>query len=293
MNNFPKKVYLNGKIVDYKDAKISVFDRGFLFGDGIYEVMLKINGSFFYGKEHLDRLSNCLQKIRIDFDISILPDTLINVLEASNLENDDGLIYIQITRGMAPRKHAFPANTEPTLMIYMLPFEVPDINKTNTKIITMPDYRWHRCDIKMTSLLGNVMANDNAVNLGYHESVFVRDEHVTEGSHSNIFFVKDTIVYTHPANEYILDGITRQIVIALCSDLNIVVKEKVISKKDITFMDEAFLTGTTTQIAAIKQIDDHFFYKDDQIGPVTQKLQNAFLYLKKKKSPEHFYPTEE
>lgn len=280
MGNYPKKVYLNDKIVNSEDAKISVFDRGFLFGDGVYEVMVQINGHFFYGNEHLERLKDCLHKIRLDFDISTLLTKINTLLRASNLENDHCLLYIQVTRGAAPRKHSFPTDIQPTLMMYAVPFNLPAINKINYKIITIPDFRWHRCDIKMTSLLGNVMANDMAIKQGNQEAVFIRDGLVTEGSHSNIFFVKDRIVYSHPANEHILDGITRQIVLQMCKELNITFIEKAISENEITNMDEAFLTGTTTQIAAIKQINEYSFYKDDQIGPITAQLQKVYLKLK-------------
>lgn len=281
MSNYPKKVYLNGDILEHKDAKISVFDRGFLFGDGIYEVMNKVNGSFFFGEEHLNRLSECLSKINIDLDITSLPDKINNLIKVSDLNNINCLIYIQVTRGVSPRKHSFPATTKPTIMMYALPFELPEINKSNIGITTLTDYRWHRCDIKSISLLGNVIANDFAVKKETQEAVFVRNNSVTEGSHSNIFFVKDGVVYTHPANKYILNGITRQIVLQLCDTLNIKVIEKAILEKDIATMDEAFLTGTTTQIASIQLINKHQFYDKDDIGPVTQKLQEAFLEVKK------------
>lgn len=281
MSNYPKKVYLNGEILEYKDAKISVFDRGFLFGDGVYEVMIQIDGSFFYGKEHLNRLSECLCKINIDFDVTTLPNKINNLLKVSDLNNKDCLIYIQVTRGVAPRKHSFPVNSSPTIMMYALPFDLPDINKNNICITTLPDYRWHRCDIKSTSLLGSVMANDLAIKKETNEAVFVRNDSITEGSHSNIFFVKDEAIYTHPANKNILNGITRQIVIQLCNNLNIKVIEKAILEKDITTMDEAFLTGTTTQIASIQLINKHQFYDKDNVGPITQKLQEAFLEAKK------------
>ena len=280
MRNYPKKVYLNDEILDYKNAKISVFDRGFLFGDGIYEVMTQQNGSFFYGKEHLNRLSECLDKIHIDFDTTTLPGKIDDLLKVSDIDKGECLIYIQVTRGVAPRKHDFPDHAVPTLMMYALPKKFPGINKNAIKIITMPDYRWHRCDIKMISLLGNVMANDHSIKQEAHEAVFFRDGFITEGSHSNIFFVKKGVVYTHPADEYILDGITRQIVIQLCKDCGIEVKEEAISKEDIIKMDEAFLTGTTTQIGAITQIDDYLFYQDRNVGSVTKKLQEAFLILK-------------
>lgn len=285
MSNYPEKVYLNDKIVDSSQAKISVFDRGFLFGDGIYEVMIKLKGNFFYAKEHLDRLNSCLEKINIDFDVSIIPDKIDDLLEATKLEQEDCLIYIQITRGVAPRTHHFPKNAVPTLMMYALRKQFPEINQNRLKIISLPDQRWHRCDIKMVSLLGNVMANDQAIKQASHEAILIRNKTITEGSHSNIFFVKNEVVYTHPANEFILDGITRQIVIQLCKDLAIELRQEGVSVEKMKQMDEAFLTGTTTQIASIQQIDDHVYYRDNGVGVITRKLQEAFLKLKYQQKP--------
>lgn len=281
MSNYPEKVFLNGEIVSHSDAKISVFDRGFIFGDGIYEVMVKINGSFFYREMHLHRLSDCLKKINIDFDVNVLSESIDRLLKASGLGTDDCMLYIQVTRGVAPRKHAFPKDIKPTVLMYAVPFALPRINEKHIMAILRPDVRWHRCDIKMTSLLGNIMANEDAVNQGAYESLLIRDGVITEASHCNVFFVKDSVVFTHPANELILDGITRQIVIQICKDLDIEIHEKAIKESDIFQMDEAFLTGTTTQVASIKQIDNHYFYQEDTaLSPITQKIQTAFQELK-------------
>lgn len=282
MANYPEKVYINGEIVPRQEAQISVFDRGFLFGDGIYEVMVQIGGRFFYGKEHLDRLIGCLKKINLDFDVSTLPKEIERLLSASKLNGKDCLVYIQVTRGVAVRKHAFPKTTTPTVVMYATPFTLPDINEKSIATITTEDNRWHRCDIKATSLLGNVMANDQAAEQGMYESIFIRDGRVTEASHCNVFFVKNEVVYTHPADTHILDGITRQIVLQLCEDLKIEFREEPILEEDLATMDEAFLSGTTTQIASISRIDDHFYNPDNSIGPITKKLQQAFLELKEK-----------
>ena len=150
MANYPEKVFLNGEFLDAPEAKISVFDRGFLFGDGIYEVMLQINGRFFYGKQHLERLSDCLRKINIAYDTSALPDIIKALLINSDLQDEDCLLYIQITRGVAPRKHAFPSAIKPTVMLYALPLILPEINTQSISVVTQADFRWHRCDIKMT-----------------------------------------------------------------------------------------------------------------------------------------------
>lgn len=278
---YPDKVFLNGKIIESKDATVSVFDRGFLFGDGIYEVMVRINGHFFYGDAHLKRLFNSLKKINLTFDGSELESQIDQLLKASDLVDQDSLIYIQITRGVAPRKHAFPVDVSPTVMMYATPINMPDINSNHLKAVSVNDYRWTKCDIKMTSLLGNVMANDHAAKSGAYEALFVRDGRITEASHCNVFFVKDNVVYTHPADEFILDGITRQIVLELCEKTGIEVREEAIQHLEVTSMDEAFLTGTTTQVAAIKTLDNHTFYEGEEHPPVTRKLQEAFDQLKK------------
>ncbi|HUH47957.1 MAG TPA: aminotransferase class IV [Arenibacter sp.] len=279
-NGYPKKVYLNGEITDAPSAKISVFDRGFLFGDGIYEVMVRINGHFLYGEAHLKRLDEGLQKINIGFDSTIVVTEIPRLLKASGIGEEDCLLYIQVTRGVAPRRHAYPDAVKPTFMMYAIPTILPDINMVRASVTTSEDFRWSRCDIKTISLLGNVMANEYAAQQGRYETVLFRNGMVTEASHSNVFFVKDKVVFTHPANRFILNGITRQIVLELCAELDLEVREAGISLKMIQEMDEAFLTGTTTQIASIKQLDDHFFYRGDAVGEITKKLQVAFKDIK-------------
>ncbi len=278
--SYPDKVYLNGSIVNSADAKVSVFDRGFIFGDGLYEVMVQINGRFFYEKEHLERLQSGLQKINIKFDVSLLKNEILTLLKVAALTDKDCMLYIQITRGVAPRQHSFPADIKPTVMMYAVPKILPEINTVNAHVITRNDFRWSRCDIKMTSLLGNVMLNEEAMQHECYETILHRNGVFTEASHSNLFFVKNGVVYTHPANEYILNGITRIVVIELCHSLGIEIKETPISLAELNTIDEAFLTGTSTQIAAIQQIDDYKLYTGNEKGPVTQRLQEAFLKLK-------------
>ena len=165
-------------------------------------------------------------------------------------------------------------------MMYAWEKTLPDINKIPASVVLQKDFRWSRCDIKMTSLLGNVMANEFAMAHDCYETVFERDGILTEASHSNVFFVKNGIVYTHPADCFILDGITRQVVLELCEKLGIEVRLEGLLVKDIPNIEEAFLTGTSTQVLAIQNIDDHVL-SGGQAGPLTQKLQQAFLDLKK------------
>ncbi len=289
MANYPKKVYLNGEIINAADAKISVFDRGFLFGDGIYEVMVQFNGNFFFGAAHMTRLESCLKKVNIEFDISTLQEKIDQLLKNTALDSKDCMLYIQVTRGVAPRKHSFPKDVAPTLMMYAIPFTLPEINTKLLSVVSQTDFRWHRCDIKMTSLLGNIMANGFAIENGHNEAIFHRNGLMTEGSHSNLFFIKDGVVYTHPADEHILNGITREIVLKICRDNDITYVEKAISFENIHTMDEAFLTGTSTQIASIKKMDDHIYYEGDQPGAITHKLQELFLQLKRNYTPDVSY----
>lgn len=289
MANYPEKVFLNGEIIASSEAKISVFDRGFLFGDGIYEVMIQFNGHFFFGDAHLKRLAGCLKKVNITFDTTLLNGYIDHLLGATGLQSENCLLYIQVTRGVAPRKHSFPENTDSTLMMYAVPYELPEVNTQLVSVVTQPDFRWHRCDIKMTSLLGNVMANDFAIKNGHYEAVFHREGKMTEGSHSNLFFVKDGMVYTHPSDSYILNGITREIVLKICRDADIPYREEAITFEAIPMMDEAFLTGTSTQIAAIKQLDTHVFQEGTSPGAMTEKLQELFLKLKNNYHPEMNY----
>jgi D-alanine transaminase len=282
--DYPTKVYLNGQILEASDAKISVFDRGFIFGDGIYEVMARIGGSFFYKEAHLARLKSCLNKIDISLDVDALEKRIPKLIQASGLSNEDCMLYIQITRGVAPRQHAFPENIPPTVLMYAWAKRLPDINTSHASVVTRTDFRWSRCDIKMTSLLGNVMANQYAMEQNCYETLFIRDGRITEASHCNVFFVKDGKVFTHPADEYILDGITRQVVLELCEQLGLNVCLEGIPATSISEMDEAFLTGTSTQVLAIQQVDDHRFFETEP-GPVTRRLQEAFLRLKEKSKP--------
>ncbi|APQ18992.1 aminotransferase class IV [Maribacter hydrothermalis] len=278
--NYPDKVYINGQIVNPEDAKVSVFDRGFIFGDGLYEVMVQINGKFFYEKKHLERLQSGLDKINIDFDAALLPNEIARLLKTAQLTDKDCMLYIQITRGVAPRQHSYPSEIKPTVMMYAVPKVLPKINMVNAHVITRKDFRWSRCDIKMTSLLGNVMLNEEAMQHNCYETILHRNGVFTEASHCNVFFVKNGVVYTHKADEYILNGITRIVVIELCNSLGIEIRETAISLSEINTIDEAFLTGTSTQIAAIQQIDDYKIYTGNEKGPVTQRLQEAFLKLK-------------
>jgi len=278
--NFPARVYLNGEILPPERANISVFDRGFLFGDAIYEAMVQFQGGIFYKRAHWDRLQKNLEAIAVDFRVQDLDRALQPLLKASDLVQKDCFIYIQVSRGVAPRKHAFPVGTPPTAMMYALPLALPHIELRSLAAVTLADFRWHKCHIKSTSLLANVMANTSALRDDFDEAVLVREGLVTEGSHTNIFFVREGSLYTHPADHHILNGIARQIVLQLCRELDIPVVERAVALTEIAGMQEAFLTGTSTQIASLGQLDGHFYQRPGEIGPVTRRIQEAFAQRK-------------
>ncbi|WP_268223083.1 aminotransferase class IV [Sinomicrobium oceani] len=279
--HYPKNILLNDHIIPYESAYIPVFDRGFLFGDGIYEVMVREKHGVFFQAAHLDRLQENLHKIGLQYDISKIEKQIPELLLRNDLQSETALIYIQVTRGVAPRKHAYPDNPSPTLFMYAVPYTITPVNTSNITAVVVPDYRWQRCDIKTTSLMGNTMANEAAHLRNADEAVFVRDGRITEGSHCNIFFVRDGMVYTHPADTHILNGITRKIVIALCRQHRIPVKETAWEAIALEQADEAFLSGTTVQIASIARLGEHTYYEGDNCGPVTRTLQQAFADLKK------------
>lgn len=279
-NGFPSHVFLSGDILPLKRAKLSVFDRGFLFGDGIYEVMVQLENGFFYKKAHMDRLQANLDEIGIAYDVGILEEALGPLLQASGLEGKECLVYLQVSRGVAPRKHAFPQGVAPTTMMYALPTTLPRINERSMEGLTLKDLRWHMCHIKSTSLLANVMANSTALTDGFDEGILVRGGQITEGSHTNIFFVREGCLYTHPADRHILNGITRQIVVQLCRQMGLSLIERAVSLEEAPRMEEAFLTGTTTQIASLHQLDGHFYHRPGEIGPMTLRIQEAFAKLR-------------
>jgi D-alanine transaminase len=279
MPEYPSKVFLNGEILDSGQARISVFDRGFLFGDGIYEVMARIKNRFLYKEAHLNRLRWCVEQVGIEADVDELERAIPGLLESSGLSGVDSLLYIQVTRGVAPRQHSYPRGIPPTIMMYAWAKTLPDINMAHASVITRKDFRWWRCDLKTTSLLGNVMANELAVQNVCYETVFERNGLITEASHSNIFFVKGGVVHTHPNGPLILDGVTRQAVLELCDELQIPVRLQGIPSAELEEMDEAFLTGTSTQLLAIKKADSHSYF-EHQPGPITRRLQEAFFALK-------------
>lgn len=272
------QVYLNGKYLDHTEATIPVDDRGFLFADGVYEVIRIYGGRPFLADPHLRRLRAGLAALHIDGAVVDGLDEIAERLIRDNNVDGDGTIYIQITRGVAPRRHAFPdPGVPPTVYALAKPFnQYPASTFENgVTAIAVPDVRWSRCDIKSIALLPNVLANQQAHDAGAFEALFVKDGVLIEGSHSNLFGVLDGTLITYPACNYILPGITRALVLTMARELDIPVAESAIPWDRIADVEELFLSGTTTEVMPVTTVDSHVI-GDGRRGPITTRLQQAY-----------------
>lgn len=276
-------VYLNGKFLPHEQAVISVNDRGFLFGDSLYEVIRSYHGRLFEKEAHLQRLQNGLRALRINVgEFEQLIAIAQQLLEKNDLQKEDAAIYFQITRGAAsPRKHAFPeTNTPPTVFVAANRLNIdPALIERGVAVITTPDIRWGRCDLKTTNLLANVLANQRAHESQAYEAIFIRDGVVTEGSHSNFFAVWKGTILTHPTGAAILPGITRQVVLKLCRELQFNVEEKALPAHVLPQAQELFLTLTSAEVMPVIRVDGELI-ADGKPGEKTRRLQQAFKALR-------------
>ncbi|MBA4537721.1 D-amino-acid transaminase [Bacillus aquiflavi] len=270
-------VILDGEILNRKEAKIDIEDRGYQFGDGVYEVIRVYNGTMFTRNEHLHRLIESAEKIgmKLPYTLEEMGQQLEELVEQNKLRL--GTVYLQFTRGVSPRGHAFPSSNVPlTYVAYTrtVPRPASDM-ETGVKTITNEDIRWLRCDIKSLNLLGNLLAKQKAKEAGCFEAIGYRDDIVTEGSLSNISIVKNGKVITHPANHFILNGITRQQVLQLCHNNGIPFEEKTFTLHDLFQADEIFLTGTTVEVMPIVEVDGKAVGAGKP-GSTTKRLQQLF-----------------
>ncbi|SKB39201.1 D-alanine transaminase [Parapedobacter luteus] len=274
---YPNEVLLNGQWLPAAQATVSVFDRGFMLGDGIYEVIPFYRRKLFAFEQHLQRLRQGLESVGIDYGTDQLRERTAEAIARSDYE--DGAVYMQVTRGVAPRKHHFPADTEPTVLLYAYPFRFDGFEQKLAHVLLSEDFRWHRCNIKSISLMGNILANQAAHQADKTENVLHRQGWITEGSHTSVFFVKDNILYTHPNGPYILPGVTRDVVLSIADELGMAVREEAVAVADLRLVTEAFLTGTTVQVTAIGSFlsdDRRLVIGSGSAGPVTRRIQTAF-----------------
>jgi D-alanine transaminase len=269
-------VYLNGQYLAPENAKISVLDRGFIFGDGVYEVWRVIEGRLFEHERHDRRLRRGLKSLEISVTEKEI-DGLAGVAERLLRENDllqgEGTFYVEITRGAAPRTHAYPpAGTKPTVFGMVSRFEVPQaLRASGAKAITQPDVRWLHCDIKTVQLLPNCMAKQKAQTAGALEAIFVRDGIVTEGTHTTVLGVKNGELRTHPLSPMILRSVTRELVLEIAHEQGVPVREEAFSAKELFELDELFVSGTTTDVTPIVDVDGRRI-GTGKPGPVSRAL---------------------
>lgn len=271
-------VLYNENFIEKEELAVNYEDRGYQFGDGIYEVIRIYNGKPLCMVEHLVRLEKSADGIRLNLPIETirLNEQLNKLIKLNNLQ--DGIIYLQVTRGVAARNHAFPLDSKPVLVAYTKEIVRPTYEIDNgVKVVTVEDIRWLKCDIKSINLLGNVLAKQYAVEKEAREAIQIRDGVVTEGSASNFFIVRDKSIYTHPANNLILRGITRDLVEDFAGRLGIPFIEKEFSLKAVLYSDEAFITSTTQEIMPVLAIDGKQI--STKPGEVTRRLQAEFLKL--------------
>jgi len=272
---------VNGNLVDLNANVVPMEDRGHQFGDGVYEVVKVYNGKCFALEPHLERLYRSLRALRIPATYTFEELAAFHELLIEKSGIVEGAIYLQMTRGVAPRTHGFPEKIVPCLTMSIR--AVAPVNhqlwKQGVKVILIPDERWLRCDIKSLNLLGNILGKQQAKEAGCYEGVMVRDEHVTEGTSSNFFVVKDDVIWTYPATHLILKGITRTIVLEkLAKELDITVLEKPFTVNFVKGASEAFLSGTSTEIMPVTTIDGTLV-GDGSVGPMTRRVQAAYTRL--------------
>lgn len=249
--------YLNGEYLPLGEAQVSVLDRGFLFGDGIYEVIPAYGGRLFRFDHHMSRLERSLSQIGMDNPLSAAAwRTVLETLVEKN-SGDDQSLYLQVTRGVAPRDHAYPINTPPTVFCMSSPLKElsQKWREHGATAITLPDQRWPRCDIKSISLLPNVLLRQQAVAAGCDEAVLIRDGYVTEGAASNIFMVSGDLVLTPTKTHHLLFGVTRDLVIELLQDNGMTIEERDIPYEELTRADEIWLTSSTREVLPVVELD--------------------------------------
>jgi D-alanine transaminase len=276
--------YYNNSFLEKNEIKVSPFDRGFLFGDGIYEAIRTYNSNLFMYEEHLARLKRNLIKININYEkIDALEGIIYELIERNNFSDNEVNVYLQITRGESfPRKHEFPApSVSPTIFVYALPIDTKKLqNDEGISIILKKDLRWKRCDIKTINLLPAVMAKQEAVLQQAYEAVWHNGNAILEGSHTNFFGVRESRVYTHPLDNSVLPGITREIIKKLCKNLNIPFVEQPVLVAETNLYEEFFITGTTTEIKPVIKIEGEIL-GGGKPGKISTNLIEAFTELTK------------
>jgi D-alanine transaminase len=272
-------VYLNGDYVAKERALISVDDRGFTFGDGIYEGVRAIRGRLFEWDAHAARMTRGLAGLRIGFapdQVAALGAVCERLLRDNALVDGEAFLYLAVTRGAAPRAHGFPpAATPPTVFVSATRFVVPrELRQRGGAAITHEDLRWARCDWKTLNVLGSVLARQAAIEAGAFEAILVRDGVVTEGAATSVFAVIEGVIRTHPAGHRILPAVTRDVVIACAAERGLALRDEAVTAAELRGAAEIFVCGSTTDVTPIVTLDGAPVAGGTP-GPITRGLQEA------------------
>lgn len=275
----PEIAYVNGNFGPLADAHVSIEDRGFQFGDGVYEVLFSYDGRLFRPDEHFSRLRHSATAIDLDVDWDAVPVSAIVEEGLSRSGLADAVVYIQITRGVAPRSHTYAAGMTPTVVMTVKarPRVSEELLSRGARVMTTTDERWARCFVKAITLLPNVLAKTSAVRRGFDDAVFVTPSgEARECTSANLYVVKDGTIRFPPRNQSVLHGITQLVVIECAGKIGAPTKEAVIPVEDLRRADEVFMSSTAVEILGITSIDGTPV-GSGRVGPVTRKLHEAFL----------------
>lgn len=276
----PDIAFINGRFLAWEEATISIDDRGFQFGDAVYEVIRTYRGNPFELASHLARLDRSARELSLLQPYS-RDQWMRWIQQGLGLSGyQDAKIYIQLTRGAAPREHSFPSENRPTVVMTIREFHPlgPEVRRAGVNACTREDLRWGRCDIKSVNLLANVLAREEAKKAGVFETILVRDGFVMEGAVSNVMAVQRGVVMTAPEGPRILSGVTRTVVLELAKKEDIAIEERFIPADLLYQVDEVFLTGTTLEVLGVVQIDGNII-GSGQPGPITRTLAARWALL--------------
>jgi len=287
MNRLPDVMcYLNGEFAPLAEAKVSVMDRGFIFGDGVYELLPVYNGRIFRFEAHMERLERSLAKLRMSGPM--LREQLLALVRKliSKVEAPDQWVYLQITRGVAPRNHVMSQDLAPTLFAYSSPakWPTPEERHHGVACITARDFRWERGDIKSISLLGNVLARQISADEGAAETILFRDGFLTEASASNVWIVKEGALLGPPKSEHVLEGVRMELLHELCAEAGLGFNQRPITEAEVFAADEIILSSATKEVLAVTRLDHQpvgHGALHGKPGPVYAKLFEAYQAAKR------------
>ncbi|WNJ88983.1 D-amino-acid transaminase [Bosea sp. 685] len=276
-------VYVNGEYLPEEEAKISVFDRGFIFADGIYEVSAVLGGKLVDCEAHLARLERSCGEINLPLPWSRTELVAIHEEMIKRNALDEGGVYLQVTRGAADRDFPFPKDTKPTLVLFTQArnyVNAPTV-KTGIKVVTFPDLRWERRDIKSVGLLGQVLAKQHAAEQGANDAWLVEDGVVTEGASATAWIVKGKTLISRPLSNKVLPGITRKAVLAFLAETDFTFEERTFTLEEALDAEEAFITSATAFVMPVTTLDGHTIHNGAP-GPTTLRLREIYVDFARK-----------